>query len=133
MAVYDLAMTMEEIMAPVELLSPGHYRMRYEGLLKDEEGSIFWPTRAGAQSVKARFRTISPDPVQNGRGVIYQGILGQFSFANLQKCIPLIQNGKIDDEAGVGTEIEVDITHRKVTIDGEERTFLGWKKIKSAM
>jgi hypothetical protein len=125
-------MTMEEIMAPVELPPPGHYRAIYEGLLKDEDGGIFFPTMKGGQSVKARFRLISPDPVQNGRGVIYQGVLGQFSFANLQKVVPIVQNGKVDDEAGVNTEIEFDLAHQKVTRDGEERTYLRFSKMRVA-
>jgi len=132
MAVYELGMTMEEVMAPVELLPPGMYTFAYEGLLKDDEGSIYFPTSKGGQSVKARFRVISPDPLQNGKGVIYMGIIGQFSFANLQKIIPLMTPRGIDDEVGIGTQIQATIAHQVVTKDGEERTYLRWSKMKIA-
>lgn len=132
MAVFELNMTMEEIMAPVELIPPNDYVMVYEGLLKDDDGGIYFPTRAGGQAVKARFRVESPDPVQNGRGVIYMGTLGQFSFANLQKVIPIMTPRGIDDEVGIGTRMTVTIGHTKKVIDGEERTYLKWSRMKVA-
>jgi hypothetical protein len=129
-AVFELNMTMEELMAPIEQLPPGDYSFAYEGLLKDDQGGIYFPTQAGGQSVKARFRVVSPDPLQNGKGVIYQGTLGQFSFANLQKVIPLMTARGIDDEVGIGTMITASIGHTKKVINGEERTFLKWSKMK---
>jgi hypothetical protein len=136
-AVYDVDMTMEEIMAPVEQLPPNHYVMTYEGMLKDEMGSIYFPTRSGGTSVKLRFRTVSPDPVQNGRGVIYQAVLGQFTLANVLKCLHIMPEGKFDDEADVNTQIEVDIGHREVVTkdaqgkpSGEKKTYLSWNRMK---
>lgn len=132
MAVFELQMTMEDVMAPIEQIPPGDYTFIYEGLLKDDDGDIYFPTKAGGQSVKARFRTVSPDPKQNGKGVIYQGTIGQFSFANLCKVIPLMTPRGIDDEVGIGTSITATIGHTKKTVDGEERTYLKWSRMKVA-
>lgn len=132
MAVFELNMTMEELMAPIEILPPADYTLLYEGLLKDDDGSIYFPTQKGGQSVKARFRVVSPDPLQNGKGVIYQGVLGQFSFANLQKVIPLMTPRGIDDEVGIGTQIMATIAHTKKVVDGEERTYLKWSRMRIA-
>jgi hypothetical protein len=132
MAIFDLPMTMEEIMAPVELPPSGHYVMIYEGLLKDDQGNPYFPTfDQKGQQVRARFRIVSPDPVQNGRGLIYKGTLGQFTFTNLQKVVPLMAGGQLDDEAGVGTQIEVDLVRKTFKDDqGEEKAYLRWNKMR---
>lgn len=117
MAIVDVGMTQEQVMASLEPLPAGPYTVVYKGLLKTEEGEVLWPTRKGGRMIKAMFGVVDPDPSKNGRGLIYPGTLGSFSFALLVKNLPIMVGGGIDDEAGIGTELRVDVSVRKGGVD----------------
>ena len=128
MAVYDINMTQEEIMASVEPANPGTYRLTFEGFLMNEDrGDIFFPTKAGGKMVKARFRTNSVDPSQHGKSILYNATIGAFTFANLCKALPIMERNGINSEVAIGMEIEaaVEIRYAAKNLDGS------WTNIKS--
>lgn len=136
MAVYDVGMTMEEVMASGELEAPpdGTYTWRYTGLLK-KDGDVRWPTQSGGKKVLAKLEVVSGEPTLTGKGIIYQGVIGSFSFSNLNKVVPgLMTTAGIDDEAGLGVEFEARLratTYKKA--DGSEGSGFKLDQMKARM
>jgi hypothetical protein len=114
MAVIDIGMSMEEVMAGGEMEEPadGDYRFRFEGLLKKDGNAIF-ATKKGGKKVLAKLLVVSPDPALASKGIIYTGVVGAFSLSNLARVIPGLMGPQgLDDEAGVGTEFMMTVGTR---------------------
>ena len=111
MALFEIGMTQEQVMEAINPAPKDRYRLGYEGLMLDKEngGDPRWTTKRGGKMVKALLRIISPDPIQHGKSIIYNGVIGSFSFANLTAVLPLMSGTGIDPEAGKGMEIEADV------------------------
>jgi len=132
-AIFTIGMTQEQVIAALEPIIPDHYRIRFEGFLKGLDGSIFFSTQAGGKMVKARFSVVS-NGTEHGKSLVYLGVIGQFSFANLAKALPIMTGSGIDDEAAIGTECEADVTLEEYTDrDGNEAKGNKIKKLKGVM
>lgn len=127
MAIVDIGMTMEEVLAAGEPISPGTKRFGLEKFLVNElDGSVFFTTKAGGKMVKALVRCIDPDPAQHGKSHIYQATIGAFTFANLCKALPgLMTNSGLDTEGMLGAEFmaEVSIQYSVKNDDGSYTRF----------
>ncbi len=133
MAVYDIGMTMEQAIQAAEPVKPNHYRMRFDGFLKNSQGdgSIFFPTSTGGKQVKARLTVISNDS-ENGKGLVYSCSIGTVFFSMLAKALPIITGTGIDDEAAIGMEVEADVTLEPyVDKNGEDQVSNKIKKLKA--
>ncbi len=124
MAIFDIGMTQEQVMEASKPAPANRYKMVFKGFLPNEEAEegakIFWPTKSGAKQVKAMFTILSPDPVQNGKGIIYSCTIGSAFFSRLCGVLPLMSGTGIDEEAALGMEIEADVVVNTYTRrDGE--------------
>ena len=131
MALISINMTQEEVQKVLEPMDAGVKTLVYTGLLVDStnEDSPVFATSKGGKMVKAKFTCISSDPNENGKGVIYNGVIGSFSFAELTKRVPILVGRDIDTEAGVGLEFQAEVTLEEyLTKDGEPRKRNGIKK-----
>ena len=122
MAIFEVGMTQEQAQEAINPAPAGRYRLAYEGLMLDKETQDpRWTTKKGGKMVKGMFRIVSPDPVQHGKSLIYNGVIGSFSFATLTSVLPIMSGTGIDTEAGKGMEIEADLTEETYTKnDGTE-------------
>ena len=112
----DINMTQEEVMAVLEPPKASEKtKFVFEGLMlnseQPENKRFLFPTKKGGTQVKAKLRVIDPDPAENGKGLIYNGVIGQFSFANLCKVVKIMSGTGVDDEAAIGTEFYAKVTH----------------------
>ncbi len=111
---YEVGMTQEQVMAMVKPAPADRYRLIFRGFLINEEApegqKLIWPTKKGGKMVKAKFAISSPDPAQNGKMLIYMGLIGSFSFANLCRVLPIMSGTGIDEDAAIGSEIEADVS-----------------------
>ncbi|MBU2118786.1 MAG: hypothetical protein KJ954_14455, partial [Alphaproteobacteria bacterium] len=135
MALVEIGMTQETIEKVLEPMEPGEKTLVYMGLLTDAANgdSPVFITSKGGKMVKAKFQCISSDPVENGKGLIYNGVIGSFSFAELVKRIPLMVGTSIDSEAGIGMEFRMTVSKETyLTKDGETKMKNEIKKFLSA-
>jgi hypothetical protein len=110
MAIVDIGMTQEQVLAAIAPAPAGRYRLVFKGFIKDKDGSIKWPTKKGGEMYKAKFEVVSPDPALAGKGIIYNAVRGAFTFATLVKLLPIMTASGIDTEAAIGCEVEADLS-----------------------
>lgn len=133
MALIDVGITKEEVEASALPVPPAHYKMMYTGLLVDQvTKDIIWSTEKGGKMLKAKFQIVEhPDPKINGKQFIYNAAIGEFSFTDLEMSIPGFMVGsQVDNEAGIGTTVDVHVVMGKNTPRGDYSNKNNIKKIK---
>ncbi len=126
MAIIDLGISQEQVMAALKPAPANRYRLTFEGFLRNPEGQdererYYFPTRAGGKMVKARFRVMDSNPAAHGKTIIYSATVGSFSFAILCKVLPVMTRMGLDTEKAIGRTIEADVTIREYDTNNGEK------------
>jgi hypothetical protein len=113
MAIIDVGMTQDEVMEAVNPAPEGDYLLTFEGFLENPEGEVLFTTKKGGKMAKAKFTINSTDPKADGKRLIYNGVVGSFSFANLCKALPIMSGTGIDTEGAISRQIKGHVTIRE--------------------
>jgi hypothetical protein len=121
MAIIEVGMTLDDAKKSVEPIPAAKYRGTLVDWMKDKEGNVLQKTRDGKKKIiKPIFKVVHEDPAVAGRQLIYNAVVGSFSFGELAAALPQCFVGRgIDTEAGKGSDVWLDVSIG--TYDGRDR------------
>jgi hypothetical protein len=112
MAIIEVGMTLEDAKKSVEPIPAAKYRGTLVDWMKDSQGQVLQTTKNGKKKMlKPIFKIVHEDPAVAGRQLIYNAVLGSFSFGELAAALPSVFVGRgIDTEAGKGIDVWLDVS-----------------------
>ena len=121
MAIIEVGMTLDDAKKSVEPIPAAKYRGTLVDWMKDKEGNVLQKTRDGKKKMlKPVFKVVHEDPSVAGRQLIYNAVVGSFSFGELAAALPQCFVGRgIDTEAGKGSDVWLDVSIG--TYEGRDR------------
>ena len=136
MPLYELGMTQEDIIEASKPAPEADYLLTFEGFILYHEGKddedIYHPTKAGGRMVKGKFRIESENPKASGKRIVYNGVVGSFSFENMSLALPFMKGTGIDSDAANGRQVRAHVIEKSYTNPETDETTLS-NEIKGKM
>ena len=112
MAIIEVGMSLDDAKKSVEPIPAAKYRATLVDWMKDKAGNVKQKTKDGKKFMfRPIFKVVHEDPSVGSRQLIYNAVVGSFSYGELALALPQVFVGSgIDTEAGKGSDVWLDVS-----------------------